>query len=143
MDLITWKGFMRELIPKAGYKLVLVEYNDKMEEPVVTLKVDGQNDYLKVSLSALFNQEIRLEGFGIKDIQTIVELRTRWMLSPQIKLVSHFVRGCSTQVVFHDKKGNITLHEVKQVGRQAEVINQLSSNDAFLLGYLLADEHTD
>ncbi len=132
---------MRELIPNTGYKLVLVEHGNKMEEPVLTLKASGENHYFRVSLSGLFNQEKMLEAFCIKDIESIVELRTKWMLSPQKKLVSHFLDGCSTQVVFHDKNGNITFHDVKQVGRQKEIINQLSSKDAFLLGYLFSDQN--
>ena len=62
------------------------------------------------------------------------------MLSPRYFLVSHFCKGNSTLVVFMDKHGASFVYEVSQIGRQKEFINRLSPRDAYLLGYLLANE---
>ena len=125
---------------RLSYKLVKIDHCDKSKEPVLTMQVKGQNQYLKMSLTVFFNQNNMLKAICVNDLVKIIEFKTTWALSPQVKLASHFFHGCSTHVVLQDRKGNRYQQDVKKVGLQRELIKQLSSKDAFLLGYLVADQ---
>ncbi len=59
---------------------------------------------------------------------------------PELILVSHFYEGQSIQVLIQDKKGKKIIHDIQHFARKKELISLVSSKDAFLLGYLLAED---
>src|SRR5689334_7837509 len=76
----------------------------------------------------------------IKNFFHTMKLIVERMLPPQYFLVSHFCKGNTTLVVFMDRHGDSFVHEVSEIGRHKAFINRLSPRDAYLLGYLLANE---
>lgn len=76
----------------------------------------------------------------VMNIYNAIKIIMGRLLPPRYFLISHFCKGNSTLVVFMDKHGASFVHEVSQIARQKEFINRLSPKDAYLLGYLLANE---
>ncbi len=116
-----------------------VEYCRKTQEPVLHLQYVGKKDIVKKHLSD-FNQHIPLAAFSKKHIEKIVELKTRWALSPKTRLIAHFDENQITWVVLRDNTGNTLIEKVMLLARKKEVVQQLSPKDAYLLGYLLGCE---
>ncbi len=65
----------------------------------------------------------------------------KW-ITPQFSIVSHFYQDHTIHVLLQDRKGKKITHEVQNIAKQKELIVQLSAMDAFLLGYLVAEDVT-
>ncbi|MBS0286974.1 MAG: hypothetical protein JSR17_06745 [Proteobacteria bacterium] len=59
---------------------------------------------------------------------------------PRLFIVSHFYQGQTIQVLIQDSKGKKITQDIQSLARQKKLIKQLSAQDAFLLGYLLAED---
>ncbi|MGD9591711.1 MAG: hypothetical protein AB7V32_04230 [Candidatus Berkiella sp.] len=57
-------------------------------------------------------------------------------------IVSHFYQGNRIQVLFKDRLGKEITHDIQVFNRRRDLVSQFSSKDAFLLGYLLAEDST-
>lgn len=62
--------------------------------------------------------------------------------APELSILSHFYQGQSIQVLFQDRAGKKFTHDIQTFARRKDLITQVSSKDAFLLGYLLAEDST-
>ncbi len=60
----------------------------------------------------------------------------------ELFIVSHFYQGQSIQVLFKDRNGKKFTHDIQIIARRKDLIEQVSPKDAFLLGYLLAEDST-
>lgn len=127
-------------IIKVPYKLLHVEYCSQTREPILFLQQAKPPYIIKRYLSVFLQQKNILDSLSKKDIESIIELKTMWRLSPTLQLISHFTKNHITYLVFRDKSGNTFVEELKKTGRKKEFLEKLSPNNAHLLGYLLANE---
>ncbi|MBN9287188.1 MAG: hypothetical protein BGO43_02105 [Gammaproteobacteria bacterium 39-13] len=125
---------------KIAYTLIDVEYCPQTREPILFLRCEKENYFIKKHLSVFWDQKAAWDDCSRQDIEKIIELKTTWQLSPEFQLISHYTKNCMTYIVLRNKAGQIFVEELQKTGRKKEFLDKLSPNNAYLLGYLLANE---
>lgn len=57
------------------------------------------------------------------------------------KIVGHFERHAATFILWKDQKGLLRSEKIQYLAQTKRFVKRLSSQDAFLLGYLFAQHH--
>lgn len=125
---------------KVAYSLINVEYCSQTGEPILCLQCENKNYFVKKHLSIFLNQTDVWTNFDRNDFEKIIELKTIWKLAPELQLISHYTKNNTTYIVLRDKEGQILIEELNKTGRSKEFLDKLSPKNAYLLGYLLANE---
>ncbi len=121
-------------------RVIDIEQENIRVEPTLKIQVVGKNYFLEKRLTELLSHPNILEAFTRKDVEAIVTLKTQWELSPKVVIKAHFNQDGKNSVVLEDSNGISITNTVGEIQKNKEIIKNLSSKDAHLLGYLSGAE---
>ena len=123
-------------------RIVEVNHENKRAEPTFKIQLVGKNYFVEKSLTEILSHPNILEAFSRKDVETLVRLQTQWELMPKVTLKAHYSKDGSTKVVLEDAKGKSMTETVENLGKNKELLKNLSAKDAYLLGFLNGSEES-
>jgi len=121
-------------------KVIEVEKCANTSEPILHLRDINKNTVIKKTISSLFKEKNVLKIFSKDDFDKIIDLKIAWAKTPEIKLLGHVSKNQTTEIILKDKLGRKVTHSIAHIGRNKDIINNLSPKDAYTLGYLLGCE---
>lgn len=123
-------------------RVVDIEEKTDLGEPVFTIQLVGKNYFVDKPLTELLSHPGILEAFSKRDVEAIVRAQTKFELAPKAKIKAHYQCNGSTQVKLEDSNGNSLTESIGAITKNKELLENVSSKDAYLLGYLYGSEES-
>lgn len=127
---------------RSNYRLVDILY-DSEGDASLKVQIVGRTTVFECRASEIAVNDNFLEGFSKKDIRTITYLATREISRPKISILAQEIKQIVNQVVFKlSRKGSKeTISKTAiELSQDKGLLNQLSPEDAHLVGYVSAGE---
>ncbi len=123
-------------------RVVEIEEQNDLGEPVFTIQLVGKNYFVDKPLTELLSHPGILEAFSKRDVETIVRVQTKFELAPKAKIKAHYQYNGTTQLKLEDSNGNSITESIGAITKNKELLKNVSSKDAYLLGYLYGSEES-
>ncbi len=127
---------------KPRFKLAEINLNEK-DEYIATIQIINKNILFNIKPETVLAKDNFVDLFSPRDIRTLTYLGYLGINSPKYKILAKRLSEDNDRIIFALKKrgdSNLHIKTTDEILNEKEILENLNSKDAHLVGYAIASE---